>query len=169
MQLMISAKASKVELLKAYGDLTLEKVATMKPMSLAQMAKVEEPEVCMKYVAVIVADLSQFFNGDLEREDIEEVAAEVQFSMLKNLTLEDVYVACMRIKRSKVSYKLTANEVLRQLNAYMDERCTYIANLNLSGHFSEQYREESNSEKRAKKEKETKRIAELLDTSKLLK
>jgi hypothetical protein len=165
---MISAKASKVELLKAYGDLTLEKVCKMQPTSLAQLARASSAEDCMRLTAVIIADLSVFFNGDLLREDIEEIAAEVQFSMLKNLSLEDIYLACMTIKRSKISYKLTANEVLRQLNEHLDKRSTLIAELNHSSHLANQYREKSQAEIEQEKRERTKSIAELIETKKLI-
>lgn len=161
MHLMISEKASKAEILQHYGSMSLEKVIKLNPPSMAVLAKQLTPEKCMQLTAVLVADLSQFFNGDLDKEDCQEVAAEVQFTLLKNLSLEDVYVALQKIKRSKISYKLTANEVVRQLNAYLDERCNLISQLNYSSHLAIGQREKSLREIEQEKRAKTKSLLEI--------
>jgi len=125
---MISAKASKRDIIRAFGKNTLANIVAKKPDSIAKIARKNGVEVAEKYTAVMLADLSSSFGGDLTKDAVLELSAEISSTHLKALSLEDIMLVCEKLKRTEIYGKLKLNKVLVELDKHYDERAELFAN-----------------------------------------
>lgn len=154
---MISEKVSKLELIKAFGTNTMASIVAQNPPSLGILKRQNGEEKVSNAVAVIVADLSQAFNGDLTKDDIIEVVTEIMSGLTINLSLEDVYLICRNIKISH-DYKLKQSVVLKRANDYLNERSNYVANINYNKHLSTKFKDDRTSDRTAKNDHDFERF-----------
>jgi hypothetical protein len=85
-------------------------------------------------IAVILADLSSSFGGDLKKDEIMEIVAEVRSGLNRNITLEGLYVVCSEIKSSSIYGKLTVNKVLTAVKSHIKEQSNAHENNNYQQH-----------------------------------
>lgn len=151
---MILEKASKIDLIRSFGKLTLHQILAEKYPSIGQLKQSYGQETTEKAVAVIIADLSTSFDGALQKDDILELVAEISCTYLRNLSLEDLFFLCRNIKGSKIYGKFGVNTVLQAMNGYWDKRCDESAKLSLNKHYSQQFTDDRKSITQLKTEKD---------------
>lgn len=135
---MISEKVSKLELIENFGALTMKKVLHDHPPSITSLEKQHGISGVKQSIAIIVADLNQSFGGDLAKDDILEIVAEICVGMTRNISLEDLYVICHKIKLS--NYKLKVPVVLKAVNDYLNEKMNMAANENYNKHLATKFK-----------------------------
>lgn len=144
---MISAKASKLDLIGAFGTLTLKSIINEQYPSISYLEKVHGKEIVQQTIAIIVADLNQSFNGDLTKEDILEIVEETLTGITRNLSLEDIYLVCRLVKVSGV-YKLRVPSLLKAINDHLNEKSNTIANENYNKHLATKFKGERTASKK---------------------
>ena len=137
---MILDKASKTDLIKAFGGLTMEVIIKAKCPSVGRLMRNQEPEKVETAIAILVQDLSRSFEGELNRDDAEEVAAEVASSSLRSLSLEDIYYALRQVKKKKQHGKLNVNKVLVELELHFEKRTEKAGEISYNNHLSMQHK-----------------------------
>src|SRR5690554_6922116 len=110
---MITAKSSKIALIRQFNDLSVPNLATTRPPAIGALVREHGQEVIENCVAILVADLNTSFSGELSRVQIEELAVELTSGFNRHHSLESVYLACRRLKASE-SYKLTVAKILKE-------------------------------------------------------
>lgn len=153
---MISEKASKVDLIRSFNNLTLAKTVSGHYPTISQINKEHGVEKTETLLQIIVSDLSASFNGDLSIEDSKEISATINTGILKNMTLEDVYLVCQQIKRTPSYGKLTLNKVMVALDKHIDERLNLIAEKNRNNHLAQKFIEPRKADQEKKKMREAK-------------
>lgn len=148
---LITAKASKLELIRHYNGLTLSKIVENKYTSIAALSQqygVDKIEQCL---CVLVADLNTTFEGELSKENIEELAIEISTGITRNHSLESIYWALNQLKSQDIYGKLTVNKILKQVSQAFDELSNAIAKENYNKHLAIKFNEprETTEEKRA--------------------
>ncbi len=97
---MALEKASKIDLIRNFANLTVEKIAKVGYPSFGALTKVHGLEKVEKVTSMLFLDLSATFNDDLSPEQVEEITAEISSSLMRNVSLEDIYLVCRKIKKS---------------------------------------------------------------------
>lgn len=134
---MILEKASNIQLIRAFGSLTVQKVVQTNPPALAKLKTIHGIEKTEAVIAVILSDLSASFDGTLDKESVEEIAVELTSSKLQNLSMEEVFIACRNLKNADNNFsKLTVNKVLATMNKQLKERVTAFGLHNQNKHLS---------------------------------
>lgn len=131
---MLVNKASKVDIIKAFAGISMKQVIVEKPITVGEIIRHYGEENATKAVVVLFADLSTSFGSDLKKDHLLELSAEVQSSLYKNLSLEDLYIICNRVKTSDIYGKLTVNKVLKEVKNYFDEKLNEVDNYNYNKH-----------------------------------
>lgn len=125
-------KAGRTELIKHYAQLSLDKIIENNYPTIASVSRNIGEEKVNKVVEVLVKDLCQSFNSKLKTPDITEIATELNYGILKNLSLEDVYFALRKLKTEKVMLKsLNINIILSTLNNHFNQKCEAVYQKNL--------------------------------------
>ncbi len=130
--LMSLEGTSKIELIRKFSNLSLEKIITNEYPAIGTLKKTYGADKTEKVIMVLLADLSASFSDELSKEQIEELAVEISSSHLVNLSLEDVFMVCRNIKTSKNFGKLNVNKVLNAFETHFNKRSEafYQHNLN---------------------------------------
>jgi len=133
-------KASKRDLIRQFGTLSVQSIIKDEYPTIGQLKRTYPVKQLEKVCSVILADLSESFNGELEDDDIEEISAELNSTMIfLNLTIEDVFLACRDIKSSDTFGKLSVNKVLSAFKKHFDKRSNLIQNKNENEHLSHKF------------------------------
>lgn len=135
---MISEKASKLELIQRFGHLTLKEIVNQEYPSIGLLERAHGDEKISKAIAVIVADLSSSFSGDLNKDEIIEIATEIRCGLTRNITLEGLYLLCSELKRSSIM-KLKVNHVLKAVEAHLNEQSNQHEMRNYNAHLANKY------------------------------
>jgi hypothetical protein len=117
---MILGKASNLELVRAYGQLTIAKILDARPASIARLKNEHGEEKVQKAMAVLVADASKAFGDALPQGTALEYAGEL-VHLVPHLTFEDCFLALQELKKGKV-FKYSLNTILSHLNDYTERR-----------------------------------------------
>lgn len=136
---VMQTKPSRVQMIEKYGDLTLKKIIKQQPPSIRALEREYGRKTIHTALCVMVGDLNQSFNGDMNEDDLEEVAAELRMGITKSLSLEDLYLICRNIKTSTKSYKLRVTTILKAANDYLQEKSNLVMNENYNKHRSMQF------------------------------
>ncbi len=136
---MILDKASKIEMIRVFSKLTLDRIVQEKYPSIGTLSRTFGLEKTEKMMGIILHDLSSSFDGVLDKSQVQEICAEISSSVLRNLSLEDVYLVCRNIKLSDHYGKLNINKVLKTLNKHMDDRSNIAYEYNLNHHLSTKF------------------------------
>jgi len=118
---MISEKASKLELIERFGHLNLKEIVHQEYPTIGSLERMHGKDSTENAMAVIVADLSSSFSGDLDKNDIMEIVTEVRSGLNRNITLEGLYLVCQELKRSGI-FKLRLNHVLKAFESHLNEQ-----------------------------------------------
>lgn len=113
---------SKIEMIRTFGKLSLMKIIELDYPSVGDLKRSHGVETTEKVIAILMFDLSAAFDGVLDKDEVAEICAEVTSSILGNLTLEDIFLVCRKIKTSKQFGKLSINKVLSALNDHFEKR-----------------------------------------------
>jgi len=132
---MISAGASKTDLVRTYGGMSLEQVLEARYPSLGRLTLMYGQEKTEKALAVLLLEASAAFEGSFDKETSLELAAEIK-AHYYYLSLEDCYVCLQEMKTRKVYGKLTPNKVLVAVNDYADRRLIKAAEQSLNQHLA---------------------------------
>jgi hypothetical protein len=119
---MILEKSSKIDLIRSFGKLTLSRIVEEKYPSISSLEKVYEPDKIEKICMILVSDLSGSFDDELSDNEVQEIAVEINSTMLRNLSLEDLYLAFKELKSSEIYGRLTVNKTLKHLKKYMERK-----------------------------------------------
>lgn len=138
---MITAKSSKLELIRTFNSLTVSKIVAEHYPCVGVLAKSYGNEVVENCIAVIIADLNETFDGDLSKEKIDEITIEINSSMLRNHSLESIFLACKNLKSADVYGKLTVNKVLKELHKTFNEISDATALVNYNKHLATKHHE----------------------------
>jgi len=130
---MISEKASKLELIERFGHLNLKEIVHQEYPTIGSLERMHGKEAAEKSMAVIVADLSSSFSGDLDKDDIMEIVTEVRVGLNRNITLEGLYLICSNLKRSSL-FKLKVNHVLKAVEEHLNEQSNAHLSKNYNKH-----------------------------------
>lgn len=131
--------ASKMELIRHYGQLTPAKIIKGDFPTLGALSRKYGIEKTEKVMAVILHDLSSSFDGDLSKTDVEEICVELTSSHLRNFAMEDVLLVCRQIKQADNYGKLNINKVLKAMNQHFEKRCDAIEEMNNNQHYSQKF------------------------------
>jgi len=129
---MALEKASKIDLIRNFANLTVEKIAKVGYPSFGTLTKVHGLEKVEKVTSMLFLDLSATFNDDLSPEQVEEITAEISSSLMRNVSLEDIYLVCRKIKKSKNYGKLNVNKVLISLEEHFENKCEAVLQHNIN-------------------------------------
>lgn len=136
---MTLEKASKVEMIRAFGGLSLSKIVENKYPSVGALKKDHGLEEVEKVMSIIFQDLSESFEGTLSLEDSQEISAEISSTILCNLSLEDIYLTCRKLKMADKIYKLNLNKVMNALKKHLEEKMTETASQSYNNHLSNKH------------------------------
>lgn len=149
---MISAKASKLDLIEHFASLTLAGILQEKYPTIGRLEREQGKEAVSKVMSVIVADLSASFGGDLKMEEIQEVVTEIRSGLCRNVTLEGLYMTCSKIKRTS-TFKLKVPTILKALDEHLEEHSQAVTKANLNHHLKFKFNEPRLSESSSVDEK----------------
>lgn len=135
---MLSAKASKLDLIGAFGTLTTKSIIAEAYPSIATLEQSHGREKVRNAIGVIIADLNQSFSGDLSTGEIMEIVEETRVGITCNLSLEDIYFVCRKVKTSG-AFKLKVPTLLKAINDHLNEKSNEIANMNYNKHLSTKF------------------------------
>lgn len=138
---MITAKTSKTDLIRQFNGLTLPIIVKERFPSIGELARHYGQEQLEKCICVLTADLNESFEGELSKENIEELAVEISSGLTRNHSLESIYWTFRKIKASDVFGKLTVNKVLKAIDKSLEELSNAISNENYNQHLSLKYTE----------------------------
>ena len=141
---MISDKSSKIELIEHFGAMTLKQVVKEQPPAIGALERQHGKEAISNAIAVIVSDLNQSFGGDIGKDDILEVVAEVRTGITRSISLEDIYLICQKIKTSS-TYKLKVPTILKAVNDHLAEKSNMVMNENYNKHLAGKFEGERSS------------------------
>lgn len=133
---MALEKASKVEMIKAFGNLTLDTIVKNKYPAIGALERYYGVEKTEKVVSIILHDMSSSFKGILNADDVDELTAEITSGIYRNLSLEDIYLVCRNLKRSKLHGKLDQNKLLNAMDDHLNERIEKIRLTSLNDHLA---------------------------------
>lgn len=134
--------------------MSLEVCAQHQFPSFSKLGRTFEPEkVCMA-IAVLLDDQLGSFEVALPKKSIENLSIEVYWTM-RDLSLEDCFVALRELKSKPQFGKLTENKVLAALKDYNERRMNEVQRINESKHLSEKF---VNTEEKATMKSIMKRI-----------
>jgi len=136
---MIFEKASKLELIERFSRLSTAQIIRSRYPSIAELRMQYGNEKTTKLAMVLVHDLNHSFSGEMDENQIEEIGAELCGSLLKNVSLEDVYLAFRNLKIADVYGKLTVNKCLKALEKQLKERTDQIAEKNYNEHLANKF------------------------------
>lgn len=168
---MIIAKTSKLELIRQFNGLTLSKIIEEKYTSIGMLSKqygIDKVEQCL---CVLVADLNTAFDGDLNKESIEEIAVEISTGITRNHSLESIYWTLNKLKSTDIYGKLTVNKVLKQVTQSFEVLSNATAESNYNKHLSTKFYEprETIEEQRAYAKKQLSLAHTIIEIEKSLK
>lgn len=135
MQLSLE-KASKFDMIRVFSNLTLSTIVENKYPTVGSLLRNYGTEKVEKVVSIMLNDLSESFKGVLNTTDVEELTVEITSSIYRNLSLEDIYLVCRNVKKSKLHGKLDQNKFLNALDNHLNERTDKIAQKSLNTHLS---------------------------------
>ncbi len=84
---MILDKASKPDMIRVFGKLTLDHIVREKYPSVGILSRSFGLEKTEKVMGIILHDLSSSFDGALGQDQVQEICAEISSSILRNLSL----------------------------------------------------------------------------------
>lgn len=119
---MISKGNSKIEMIRTFGNLSLPQIIEKDFPSIGDLKRKYDLQKTEAAIGILMFDLSAAFEGVLSKDDVEEICAEITSGILGNLTLEDLFLVCRKIKTSKQFGKLTINKVLAAVNKHWETR-----------------------------------------------
>jgi hypothetical protein len=136
---MITAKTSKLELIRSFSSLTLTNIVKESYPSIGELARRHGNEKIEKCVCVLVADLNEAFSGELTTSNIEEIAVEATSGLLKNHSLESIYWTFKNLKTADIYGKLTVNKVLKAIMESFDQISNAVATENYNRHLATKF------------------------------
>ena len=129
---MALEKASNVDLIRSFANLTVEKIAEGSYPSFGALTKVHGLAKVENVSSMLFLDLSATFNDELSPEQVQELSVEISSGIFRNLSLEDIYLVCRKIKKKKNHKKLNVNFVLLALEEHFDEKCEAVLKHNIN-------------------------------------
>ncbi len=94
---MILDKASKTEMDRTFGNLSLEHIVQKRYPSVGRLSRFFGLEKIEKAMSIILYDLSSCFDGALDKDQVQEICVWISSSKLCNLSLEDLFLVCQNI------------------------------------------------------------------------
>ena len=158
---LITAQSSKIEIIRAFNGLTMKEAVASRFPSLGKIEKEHGPEIMNNCVGVLISDLNTSFDGALSKDAIEEIVAETTTGLMKNHSLETLFLVCKKLKADDKIFKLTINKVVRAIQAGFDEYQKEVMNQNYNNHLANQFHDPIEN-RLSEQEKELNRKARLM-------
>ncbi|MEO9257392.1 MAG: hypothetical protein ABI207_03360 [Crocinitomicaceae bacterium] len=140
---MISEKTSKIELIERFGSLTVKKIVHESYPTIGALQREYGKESLTSAIGVIISDVSLSFNSELSQNDILEVAAEIRSSVLRNVTLEGVYLACSELKREAIVGRLNVSKLLKAIHKHLNDITIEAQSKSYNDHLATKHQGES--------------------------
>jgi len=122
-----TSKKGKIQLIKHYSSLTLPKIISEKYPTISEVKRQLGEAKVNKAISVLLEDLNQSFKSKITPIDQEEIATELQYSIYKNLSLEDVYFALRTLKIEKIQLRnLNVNMIMATIKQHFDKKTRMI-------------------------------------------
>lgn len=128
-------KSSNRELVRSYGNLTMDKVLKGNYPSMAALKRHYGEDKIENMVAVLVQDASSYFDKTLSDEQAKDIGAEVLASY-PSLRIEDLFVMLQELKQSELYGKLTPNKILAKTKKYFEKRTELAGTMSLNEHLA---------------------------------
>lgn len=132
-------KATKMDIIRTYNGLTLSKVVDNNLPTIGLLQKEYGLEKVELFTGMLIKDLSSSFENDLKTHQIDELTVEINNSVLRNMSLEGIFVACQDLKKSNVIGKLSVSKVLKHLNTFFEEQSKLIMQKNYNNHLAQKF------------------------------
>lgn len=165
---MILDRSSKIELIRTFNTLTVKKIIETAPPSLGMIEKEHGFEKMTACVGVLISDLNTSFEGSLSKDAIEEIIAEATTGLMKNHSLETLFLACKKLKEDDRIYKLTLNKVVKAIRKGFDEYQNTLIETNYNNHLAQKFTDPLEN-RDSEQERELHRQAQLMYNNNKLK
>jgi hypothetical protein len=139
-------KTKKTELIRKYNSLTLDKIIKHGYPSIGSLQHQHSVSTIEIVTGILINDLSESFGKDLKDAHIEELSIEINNSIYRNLSFEELYIAFNGLKKSNVIGKLTINKVLRHLEEFMEVRTNLFMTHNYNNHLATKFKSPTSAE-----------------------
>lgn len=137
---MISEGDSKrLDIVRTFGSYSLQRIINDRPPTIGELQKIHGSEKVETALAIVVHDLGLTFDGEISKDQALEIATEISSTILRNVTLEGVFVTCQEIKRSDVFGKLNINKILKAMHKHLEEQCEAISTKNYNEHLARKF------------------------------
>lgn len=145
LQKLSETNSNNLELIRTFGSYTLDKIVKEELPTVGQLQKAYGSEKVELAITIIVCDLSKFFNNEIKEEQAQEIAIEFTSGILRNVTLEGIFLTCQKIKRSDLKFKLSANIILKEMHKHLEEQSDLIMQNNYNKHLAHQFSGDRNA------------------------
>ena len=135
MMRMISAGASRIELVRHFGSLTPERVLQQGYTTLASLKRDNSIEDVERALAIMLIDTSRSFGDPLDKDTALEIAAEIH-TRYYYMALEECYIVLGRMKSKTMYGKVTANNYLAEMSQYDKERLKMADEMSYNQHLA---------------------------------
>ncbi len=129
---MALEKASNIDLIRSFANLTIDKIVETAYPSFGALTKEYGLEKVEKVTSMLFLDLSATFNDELSPEQAQELSVEISSGILRNMSLEDIYLVCRKIKKTRNHKKMNVNFVLMALEQHFDDKCEAVLKYNIN-------------------------------------
>lgn len=129
--------------------------------SLGMIEREHGHEIMTNCVGVLISDLNTTFDGSLSKDAIEEIIAETTTGLMKNHSLETLFLVCKKLKQDDKIFKLTINKVVRAIQAGFEEYQQEVMSQNYNNHLANQFHDPLEN-RVSEQEKELNRKARLM-------
>jgi len=148
--LVKSSNYKHTDVIRHYGNMTLQKALEVKAPSIHRLSITEGREPIIEGIAVVFCSTALYFDGELPINKakliVEEMLVNYEYS---NLKLEDVLVICKELKEQAIYSKLTPSKILKQIADYCKRREKQAIANSINATLDEKH--ESNLDERMKK------------------
>lgn len=107
--------------------------------SLGMIEREHGHEIMTNCVGVLISDLNTTFDGSLSKDAIEEIIAETTTGLMKNHSLETLFLVCKKLKQDDKIFKLTINKVVRAIQAGFEEYQQEVMSQNYNNHLANKF------------------------------
>jgi hypothetical protein len=130
---------SSKQLLERFSSVTLPAIVANNYERIGAIKRANNDE-CERAIGVILADLSVFFGGDLNRDQVKMLIDELTTGMNVNMTMEGIFMVCQQIKTIDIyGKKLNPNKVLSEIKKHLDAQSEMIFQKNQNLHRQQKF------------------------------
>lgn len=134
MQIILEGNSNR-QLVRKYGNMSLDKVLEAKPPGLARLSKLHGDDKVEKVTGILIQEASAYFDSPFNEEISLDLSVEVK-TAYPFLSMEDLFVCLQELKRKSIYGKLTPHKLLEQIDKYAEKRINRAAEINYNKHLA---------------------------------